>query len=73
MEKIDFICPICQGEEYEIHCTDEKNVLTLPSKAKIDYYECKNCSVHFSDPNKFNIIEEITNVANKVILEVINQ
>ena len=73
MEKIDFVCPMCRGEEYEIHYVGEKYDLILPSEAEISHYECNNCSIHFGDPNKFNFIDVTTVTANEIIEKMLNK
>lgn len=46
MKNENWICPICNGGEYEIH----GNLL---------FYYCKKCTVTFFDPNKFNKMSRI--------------
>lgn len=47
-----WICPICQGIEYE----RSDRVIKKGAEFVPEYYECEQCTIHFGDPKNFNFI-----------------
>jgi len=67
-EDIQWICPICQSTEYK-EIISNLRPLSLSKRTIISYYECNGCSIHFGNLKKFNAIEIISEVADKLLSE----
>ena len=57
MQKLDFKCPICGHNEYGAKKTS--NGIFGPGRNSwVEYYYCSNCSVMFTDVEKFSASEK---------------